>query len=70
VDSNGVLQEDGEAMCNIVQDYFQNLFMSEVAEVDQNIMSDVLPNVTSDMNQALTKPFSGEEVKKSSISNW
>jgi hypothetical protein len=64
IDHNGVLQEDGGLMCDIVEEYFQNLFMSETTEVDQNILADVKRRITSDMNSLLTAPFTGEEVKK------
>ena len=40
-------------MCNIVQDYFENLFTSEVGDLDP-----------PDMNAGLMAQFSYEEVKK------
>ena len=51
-------------MCNIVQDYFENLFTSEVGEPDLGVLLDVQRNVTPDMNAGLMAQFSYEEVKK------
>lgn len=64
IDQNGVLQEEGAQMCDIVEEYFQKLFTSETAEVDGNILADVTGRITSHMNNELTAPFTGEEVKK------
>jgi len=64
VDHNGMMQEDREVMCNIVQDYFENLFTSEVGEPDLGVLLDVQRNVTPDMNAGLMAQFSYEEVKK------
>jgi hypothetical protein len=64
VDHDGMMQEDGEVMCNIVQDYFENLFTSEVGDPDPGVLSDVQRNVTPDMNIGLMAQFSYEEVKK------
>lgn len=41
VDDNGVLQEDGEVMGNIIQGYFQNLFSSEVGDLDPSVIAEV-----------------------------
>jgi hypothetical protein len=51
-------------MCDIVEEYFHNLFMSKTAEVDQNILADVNRRITSDINSLLIALFTGEEVKK------
>jgi hypothetical protein len=58
------MQEDGEVMCNIMQNYFENLFTTEVGDPDPNVLSDVQRLVTPDMNSGLMVPFSYEEVKK------
>jgi len=58
------MQENGEVMCNIVQNYFENLFSTEVGEMDNNILADVCRKVTPEMNVELTAPFGGEDVKK------
>jgi hypothetical protein len=44
------MQEDGEVMCNIMQNYFENLFTTEVGDPDSNVLSDVQRLVTPDMN--------------------
>jgi len=64
MDTNGVRQEDGEVMCNIVQNYFENLFTSEVGDPEPSVLSDVQSSVTQDMKDGLMVPFSPEEVKK------
>ena len=64
VDHNGMMQEDGVSMCNIVQQYFEKLFSSEVGDLDQGILADVQCKVTPDMNVELTAQFSSDEVKK------
>jgi hypothetical protein len=64
MDDNGTRQEDGEAMCNIVQNYFVNLFTSEVGDLDPIVLADVQRSVTQDMNSGLLAPFTYEEVKK------
>ena len=64
IDHNGVMQENGEVMCNIVQNYFENLFSIEVGEMDNNILANVCRKVTPEMNVELTAPFGGEDVKK------
>ena len=51
-------------MCSIVQDYFGNLFTSELGEPDPIVLADVQRCVTQDMNTGLLAPFSYEEVKK------
>ena len=64
IDQNGELQEDVGVMCNIVHNYFENLFSKEVGEVEQNILADVHRRVSPEMNTLLNAPFSREEVKK------
>jgi len=68
-DQNRVIQEEGEAMRSIVQEYFGNLFTSEVGEPNPAVLFDVRQCVSQDMNTGLLAPFSHEEIKKSSISN-
>jgi len=63
-DHNRTIQEDGVTMCSIVQDYFGNLFTSELGEPHPAILADVQRYVTQDMNTGLLAPFSYEEVKK------
>jgi Mg2+ and Co2+ transporter CorA len=67
VDHNGTIQEDREVMCNIVQNYFENLFTTEVGDLDPNVLSNVQRLVTPDMNSGLMAPFSYEEVNKSPV---
>ena len=60
IDQNGELQEDVGVMCNIVHNYFENLFSKEVGEVEQNILADVHRRVSPEMNTLLNAPFSRE----------
>ena len=64
MDENGIKQEDEQVKRNIVQNYFVNLFTSEVGEPDPTVLSDVRRSVTSDMNMMLRASFTAEEVKK------
>jgi ribonuclease HI len=64
IDENGQRQEKELAMRNIVQNYFENLFTSEVGEPDPSVLADVNRAVTQDMNMGLMAPFTAEEVKK------
>jgi hypothetical protein len=59
-----MLQEEGETVCNIVHNYFVNLFTSEVGDHDLTILSDVSRCISKDINAGLLAPFSYEEVKK------
>ena len=45
-DHNRTIQEDGATMCSIVQDYFGNLFTSELGEPDPAVLTDVQHCVT------------------------
>ena len=49
IDQNGELQEDVGVMCNIVHNYFENLFSKEVGEVEQNILADVHRRVSPEI---------------------
>jgi hypothetical protein len=64
VDQIGTMQTDGEVLCNIVYNYFENLFTTEVADQDPNVLSDVQHVVTPAMNSGLMAPFSYKEVRK------
>jgi len=55
-------------MKTMVKDYFENLFSSEVNNVDEGVLGDVERKVTAEMNQLLMAPFSREEVKKALFS--
>ena len=52
----------------LVQNYFMNLFCSEVAQVDPAVLGDVASKVTGSMNQDLLAPYTREEVKKALFS--
>jgi hypothetical protein len=41
IDANGTKHEDREGMCDVVLDYFTNLFTSEISEIEDNILDDV-----------------------------
>lgn len=50
-------------MCEMVKDYFTDLFTSEVGEPDPEVFTDVERKVSSEMNRELLRPLSDEEVK-------
>jgi hypothetical protein len=47
----------------LVQQYFSNLFTSEVNETDHVLLDKIMPKVTPLMNEQLLAPFSPEDVK-------
>jgi hypothetical protein len=51
-------------MRNIIQNYFENLFASQVGDPDPSVLADVYRSVTLDMNSGLMAMFTAEEVKK------
>jgi hypothetical protein len=52
----------------LVQQYFSNLFTSEVNETDQVLLDKIMPKVTPLMNEQLLAPFSPEDVKNAVFS--
>jgi len=68
IDDNRVKHEDWDTMKLLVQNYFMNLFCSEVAQVDPAVLGDVASKVTGSMNQDLLAPYTREEVKKALFS--
>jgi len=64
MDENGQRQENEIAMRNIIQNYFENIFTSEVGDPDPSVLADVSRSVTPDMNSGLMDTFTAEEVKK------
>ena len=63
MDENGGWQEDNEAMKNLIENYFQHLFTSEVDVVNMDVINKVTPRVTTYMNEALLASYTEEEVK-------
>ena len=68
IDDSGVKHEDRDTIKLLVQNYFMNLFSSEVAQVDPAVLGDVASKVTGSMNQDLLAPYTREEVKKALFS--
>jgi hypothetical protein len=68
VDEQGVRHEDMETMGAMLKEYFSTLFIREVLETNDGILTDVDRRVTPDMNQLLLAPFTREEVKKALFS--
>ena len=64
VDNLGVLHEEREAMCKLVQDFFESLHTSEVQDIDASVLNDVQKKVSVEMNRGLTAPFTPDEVRK------
>ena len=51
-------------MCSMVQNYFTQLFQSEIHEIDDSVLDAVELKVTANMNRGLLAQFTPEEVKK------
>lgn len=64
VDDQGVRQEERGTMCLMVQNYFTQLFQSEIHDFDESVLDAVELKVTTDMNQDLLAQFTPKEVKK------
>jgi hypothetical protein len=64
VDDNGNRHEDRDSMCDVVYNYFTDLFTSEVPAPEESVFDDVQQLVTEDMNRGLLAPFIAEEVKR------
>ena len=57
IDDSGVKHEDRVTIKLLVQNYFMNLFSSEVAQVDPAVLGDVASKVMGSMNQDLLAPY-------------
>jgi hypothetical protein len=64
VDDNGNRHEDRDSMCDVVYNYFTDLFTSKVSAPKESVFDDVQQLVTEDMNRGLLAPFTAEEVKR------
>jgi hypothetical protein len=64
MDDNGIKHEDKDSMCDVVYNYFSDLFTSEVPAPELSVFEDVHTLVTEEMNRGLLAPFTVEEVKK------
>ena len=62
LDDNGVWLQDTE-MRNHITGYFSNLFTSQVAQPNPDVLSLVRREVTDEMNIALLAPYMVEEVQ-------
>jgi hypothetical protein len=60
--------EGTEQLKPLIFNYFANLFMSEVENIDPTMMDKIQLRVTALMNERLTAPFTPEEVKKAAFS--
>jgi hypothetical protein len=67
-DGNGEWIEGKEEMGSLIHDYFLALFTSEVQQTNDELLNRVIPRVTPEMNVALLKPFTVEEVKDAMFS--
>jgi hypothetical protein len=55
--------EREEEMAAVITNYFKSLFSSTAGDRQEELLSQVVPRVTHDMNSSLTKDFTEEEVK-------
>jgi len=60
-DDNGSVVE-GDQLKSFIANQYQQLFTSSTSTHFKEVLSCVNPRVTREMNEALIKPFSGEEV--------
>ncbi|KAL4378923.1 hypothetical protein GQ457_02G026950 [Hibiscus cannabinus] len=60
--SNNNWQVSNEAIMDIVVDYFRTLFASSNPEISDQILNNIKTYVTPSMNEALSKPFTHEEI--------
>jgi hypothetical protein len=60
--------EGTESLKSLILNYFSNLFMSEVQEIDSELLEKIMSWVTWDMNDKLLAPFTPEDVKKATFS--
>jgi hypothetical protein len=63
-DENDVMQSDQLVISNIVVEYFHQLFNSSNLDCVQEVVSQVDPVVTREMNGSLLCQLSGEEIQK------
>ena len=67
-DNNNNWVEGTDLLKLLIQNYFANLFTSEIDVIDPAVLEKVQPRVTQEMNAKLLAPFSAEEVKKAAFS--
>jgi hypothetical protein len=60
--------EGNEEMGGLIHSYFSSLFSSEVEHTSEELLSKVIPRVMAEMNSALLKPYTVEEVKQAMFS--
>lgn len=63
MDEDEVWHEDREGMENVVVSYFSCLFTSNDATNFKDVLRNIKPMVTEDMNAELGRPISDDEVK-------
>jgi hypothetical protein len=63
-DAGGTWREGNASIKPIIQDYFSQLFTSEVDNTSQELLQKVKPRVTAEMNERLIAPFTEKEVKE------
>lgn len=62
VGANGDVTEDEKEIMKEINTYFQNLFSSSQLSELAEVLEGIEPRISGDMNEALGRPFSGEEV--------
>jgi hypothetical protein len=66
--NNGDWVEGTDMLKHVILEYFTNLFMSEVDNLDPAMMDKVQPRDSQVMNERLLSPFTPENVKKAAFS--
>lgn len=67
---NGDWVEELDDIHEHISAYFTSLFTAGAQGDDDNVIQKVNPRVTQEMNTELNKPYTREEVKKSSVQHW
>ena len=61
--SLGVMSDDPEELKSLVHEFYETLYTSEGVNNMEAVLSCVPTKVTDEMNELLTAPYKGEEVK-------
>lgn len=62
-DEDGEWQSDPTAIANIIKEHFQKLYAPPPPRVSDDVLSLIDPIITTDINDALTKSVTTEEIK-------
>lgn len=61
---DGRVVEDEEEMLEVVSNFYKDLFTARAGSSDDELLRHVVPRVTPEMNEALLREFTDEEIKQ------